>query len=73
MQPKPAEVRAVVEQEAATYESPAEVVKWFYMQPQRLAEMEGVALEANVVKWVLSEAKVVDKPLAFDELMGSSA
>ena len=73
LQPKPAEVRAVVEQEAATYESPAEVVKWFYMQPQRLAEMEGVALEANVVKWVLSKAKVVDKPIAFDELMGSSA
>jgi trigger factor len=73
LQPKPAEVRAVVEQEAATYESPAEVVKWFYMQPQRLAEMEGVALEANVVKWVLAKAKLVDKPLAFDDLMGSSA
>ena len=72
LQPKPAEVRAVVEQEAATYESPAEVVKWFYMQPQRLSEMEGVALEANVVKWVLGKAKVVDKPLAFDELMGSN-
>jgi len=73
LQPKPAEVRAVVEQEAATYESPAEVVKWFYMQPQRLAEMEGVALEANVVKWVLAKARLVDKPIAFDELMGSSA
>jgi trigger factor len=72
LQPKPAEVRAVVEAEAATYESPAEVVKWFYMQPQRLSEMEGVALEANVVKWVLSKAKVVDKPTAFDELMGSN-
>jgi trigger factor len=73
LQPKPAEVRAVVEQEAATYESPAEVVKWFYMQPQRLSEMEGVALEANVVKWVLSKAKVLDKPTPFDELMGSNA
>jgi len=73
LQPKPAEVRAVVEAEAATYESPAEVVKWFYMQPQRLSEMEGVALEANVVKWVLSKAKVVDKPTPFDELMGSNA
>jgi len=73
LQPKPAEVRALVEQEAASYESPAEVVKWFYMQPQRLQEMEGVALEANVVKWVLSKAKVVDKAVAFDELMGSSA
>jgi trigger factor len=73
LQPKPADVRALVEQEAQTYESPAEVVKWFYMQPQRLSEMEGVALEANVVKWVLSKAKVVEKPVPFDELMGSSA
>lgn len=73
LQPKPAEVRALVEQEAQTYESPAEVVKWFYMQPDRLSEMEAVALEANVVKWVLSKAKVVDKEMAFDELMGSNA
>jgi len=73
LQPKPAEVRALVEQEAQSYESPAEVVKWFYMQPQRLSEMEGVALEANVVKWVLSKAKVADKDLSFDELMGSNA
>jgi len=73
LQPKPAEVRALIEQEAQTYESPAEVVKWFYMQPQRLAEMESVALEANVVKWVLSKVAVADKPVAFDELMGSNA
>src|SRR5438093_941933 len=73
LQPKPGEVRAIVEQEAQSYESPAEVVKWFYMQPQRLSEMEGVALEANVVKWVLSKAKSVDKQVSFDELMGGSA
>ena len=69
--PKPAEVRALIEQEAQSYESPAEVVKWFYMQPQRLSEMEGVALEANVVKWVMSKAAVADKDLSFDELMGN--
>jgi trigger factor len=73
LQPKPGDVRAMVEQEAATYESPAEVVKWFYMQPQRLSEMEGLALEGNVVKWLLGKATVVDKPVAFDELMGSNA
>jgi trigger factor len=73
LQPKPAEVRALVEQEAASYESPAEVVKWFYMQPQRLAEMEGVALEANVIKWVLAKARVTDKVIPFDELMESQA
>jgi trigger factor len=73
LQPKPAEVRALIEQEAQSYESPAEVVKWFYMQPQRLTEMEGLALEANVVRWVLQKGKVTDKPMAFDELMGSNA
>ncbi|MEX2241951.1 MAG: trigger factor [Burkholderiales bacterium] len=71
LQPKPAEVRALIEQEAQSYESPAEVVKWFYMQPQRLREMESLALEANVVQWVLQKAKVVDKAMPFDELMGS--
>jgi len=73
LQPKPAEVRALVEQEAQSYESPAEVVKWFYMQAQRLSEMEALALETNVVKWVLTKAKVLDKPVTFDELMGASA
>jgi trigger factor len=71
--PKPADVRALVEQEAQSYESPAEVVKWFYMQPQRLSEMEALALETNVVKWVLTKAKVLDKQVTFDELMGASS
>ena len=73
LQPKPAEVRALIEAESQSYEHPAEVVKWFYMQPQRLSEMESLALESNVVQWVLSKAKSEDKPVAFDELMGASA
>jgi trigger factor len=72
LQPKPAEVRALVEQEAQSYESPAEVVKWFYMQRDRLAEMEAMALEANVVKWVLSKAQVKERDMPFDELMGAA-
>jgi trigger factor len=73
LDPKPAEVRALVEQEAQSYESPAEVVKWFYMQPQRLSEMEALALETNVVKWVLTKTKGLDKPVTFDELMGAGS
>ena len=73
LKPKPAEVRALIEQEAQSYERPAEVVKWFYMQPQRLSEMESAALEANVVKWVLSKAQVQDKETPFDELMGANS
>jgi trigger factor len=73
LQPKPQEVRALIEAESQSYEHPAEVVKWFYMQPQRLSEMEGLALESNVVSWILSKAKVEDKPVPFDELMGGNA
>jgi len=73
LQPKPDQIRKLIEEQAQSYESPAEVVKWFYMQPQRLNEMEGLALEDNVVTWVLSKAKVVDKAIPFDELMGSAS
>ena len=66
LQPKPQQVRAMIEAESQSYENPAEVVKWFYMQPQRLSEMEGVALENNVVAWVLAKAAVTDKAVLVD-------
>ncbi len=72
LQPKPAEVRALIEAEAQAYESPAEMVKWFYMQPQRLSEMESLALENNVVAWVLSKSRVSDKSIPFEQLMGGA-
>ncbi|HEX2650643.1 MAG TPA: trigger factor [Burkholderiales bacterium] len=73
LRPKPQEVRALIEAESQSYERPAEVVKWFYMQPQRLSEMESLALEGNVVKWVLSKARVEDRSVTFDDLMGANA
>lgn len=73
LQAKPAEVRALIEAESQSYENPAEVVKWFYMQPQRLSEMESLALEGNVVNWVLAKAKVTDKATPFDDLMEGGA
>ena len=66
----PDQVRSLVDDFAQTYEQPSEVVKYFYSEPQRLAEFEGLALESNVVKWVLGRAKVEDKAVTFDELMG---
>ncbi len=67
------QVKAVVEEAAQSYEHPEEVIRWYYAQPQRLSEIEGVAIEDNVVAWALSQAKVVDKAVAFDELMGRKA
>ena len=70
---KPEQVRKLVEEHARTFEQPFEVVKWVYSQPERLTEFEGLAVEANVVEWALEKAKVQEKPVVFEELMGSSA
>ena len=70
LQAKPEQIRAMVEETAQSYEQPEEVIRWYYAQPQRLGEVEGVAIENNVVDWVLGKAKVTDKAAVFDELMG---
>ena len=59
----------MIDEFAETYEDPQEVVRWYYSQPQRLAEAESLVLENNVVDWVLGNAKVSEKPVTFDELM----
>jgi trigger factor len=70
---RPEQVRALVEEMAESYEDPAELVRWYYAQPERLAQAEAVATEDNVVEWVCSRAKTSDKAISFDELMGKAA
>lgn len=70
LQPRPEQVRAIVEEQAQSYERPAEVVKWFYQSPERLRDIESAVMEDNVVAWAVQAAKTEDKAIAFDELMG---
>lgn len=70
LQPRPDQIRKLVEELAQSYEKPQEVVNWYLSDRKRLGELEGSALEDNVTRWVLEHAKVVDVPVAFDELMG---
>jgi trigger factor len=63
------QISALVQDYAQSYEQPGEMVRWVYSEPQRLAEFEGLAVEANIVKWVLENAKIVEKTATFDELM----
>lgn len=72
LQAKPEQVRAGVEEQAKSYEQPAEVVKWYYQSPERLREVESMVVEENVVAWALATAKVEDQPTDFDELMGNT-
>lgn len=69
---KPEQIRAVVEEQAQSYEDPADVVRWYYSDTQRLAQVEALVVEDNVVDWVLSVANVSDKAVEFDELMATN-
>jgi trigger factor len=66
---RPDQLQSHIEEMAQSYEKPSEVVRWYLGDRQRLAEVEAVVVENNVADFVLSKAKVVDKPLPFDELM----
>ncbi len=70
LQAKPEQIKAHVEELAASYEKPAEVVRWYYSDNRRLADVEAIVVENNVTDFVLAKAKVVEKQLSFDELMG---
>lgn len=65
------QVRAMVDVFAQSFEKPAEVVTWYYADPKRLDEPAALATEENAVEWVLSQAKVTDKKVKFDELMSN--
>jgi len=67
------QVRELIEEAAETYERPEEVVKWYYADPSRLSDVETLAVEKNVVAWVLARAKVSDEPVSFDALMNQQA
>lgn len=72
LQATPEQVKAQIEDFAQSYEDPKEVLKYYYGDRNRLAEVEALVLEENVVNYVLGKAKVTAKPVAFDELMGSN-
>jgi trigger factor len=73
LQAKPDQVSAQVEEFAQSYEDPQQVIKYYFSDRNRLAEIEALVLEENVVNYVLGKAKVAEKPVAFDELMGNNA
>jgi trigger factor len=68
---KPEQVRKVIEDHAESFEQPQEMVRWLYGQPERLAEVEALVMEDNVVEWSLGKMKVEEQVVAFEDLMGT--
>ncbi len=64
----PEQIKSEIEEQAASYEDPQEVMRWYYSDPSRLADIESLVLENNVVKYVMDKVKVNDKQVTFEEL-----
>ncbi|HSM22703.1 MAG TPA: trigger factor [Rubrivivax sp.] len=69
---KPEQLQAHIEEMSQSYEKPAEVMRWYLSDRKRMSEVEAVVIENNVAEFVLSQAKVTDKVLPFDDLMTAS-
>ena len=66
---KPEQVKQRLEEFAAGYDDPQQVINWYRSDRSRMAEVESLVLEDNVVSWVLERAKVTDKPVEFEAMM----
>jgi trigger factor len=73
LQATPEQVKALLSEQAQSYEKPEQVVAWYYQDTKRLSEFEAIALEQNVVDFVLKKAKVTDKATSFSDLIGQAA
>jgi trigger factor len=67
---QPEQIRALIQEQAQSYEDPEQVAQWYYQSPERMHEIESLALEENVVAWVAGQAQVEDVKTSFEELMG---
>ena len=70
LQAKPEQLEAHIQDLAASYERPEDVVRWYKTDGRRMAEVEAIVIENNVTEYVLSKAKVSEKAVNFEELMG---
>jgi len=66
-------IRQAIENIAATYDDPQEVIKWYYADRNRLSQIESVVLEDHVVEWILANAAVAEARTTFDDIMKDRA
>lgn len=65
----PEALRATIEAAAQSYDDPAEVIKWYYADRKRLAEMEAATLEQLLVDWLTARVTVNDHRTTFADLI----
>lgn len=71
LEAKPEQVKAMIAVHAQGYEKPEDILRWYAADAARMRDVENLVLEDNVVSWLMSRAKVTDKAVEFNELMGN--
>jgi trigger factor len=64
-------VRAEIAKMASSYETPDEVVNWYYADESRLRDVQQIVLEDLTVDWIINQAKMNDETISFDDAMGN--
>ena len=72
LQARPDQLQKHIEEISQSYEKPADVMRYYLGDRQRMAEVEAVVIENNVTEHVLAKVIVVDKMVPFDELMAAA-
>lgn len=62
-------VKAVIEEVAESYETPAEVVNYYYGNREQMAQVEALVLEDQVVDVVLADAQVTEQPSRYVDVV----
>ena len=62
-------VRESVEELASTYESPEEVIKWYYSNQEQLDAIESSVLEDQVFDHILDQATVTEVEVSYQEVI----
>lgn len=65
----PAKVREIIEELAAGYENPEEVIAWYYSENEQLQQIEGMALEESAIDLILDKAQVNEKKTSYEEAL----
>lgn len=66
-------VQSTIEEMAATYEDPRQVIDFYTSNRQQRVSIENLVMEEQVVDWVLEQARVEDVPSTFKEVTEGKA
>ena len=63
----PDRVREAIEELASTYESPEEVIRWYYGNEEQLSAIESSVLEDQVFDFIAEKVKLSEKAVSYQE------